>query len=47
MGSGKKGSITIANDKGRLDKNDIDRMILEAEKFAESDKKIRERLEAK
>jgi len=40
-------SITITNDKGRLSKEDIDRMVEEAERFADEDKKTRERVEAK
>ena len=33
--SGKSEKITITNDKGRLSKDDIDRMVSEAEKFKE------------
>merc|ERR1712182_168559 len=33
--SGKKANITITNDKGRLSKDDIERMVREAEQFAE------------
>merc|ERR1711985_85373 len=36
--SGKKANITITNDKGRLSKDDIERMVREAEQFAEEDK---------
>jgi len=39
--------ITITNDKGRLTQEEIDRMIEEAERFAEEDKLIKERLDAK
>lgn len=46
-GSGKTEQITITNDKGRLSKEEIDNMIKDAEKFAEQDKVIRERLDAK
>ncbi|KAI9318912.1 glucose-regulated protein, partial [Zopfochytrium polystomum] len=46
-GTGKSESITITNDKGRLSQKEIDRMILEAEHFAEEDKILRERIEAK
>jgi len=46
-GTGKVESITITNDKGRLSKADIDRMVEEAEKFSEQDKAIKEKLEAK
>jgi len=34
-GTGKSKSITITNDKGRLSKEDIERMIQEAEQFAD------------
>jgi len=45
--SGKKANITITNDKGRLSKEDIDRMVREAEEFAEEDAKAKERIDAK
>ncbi|KAI8096587.1 heat shock 70 kDa protein [Halteromyces radiatus] len=45
--SGKSESITITNDKGRLSQEDIDRMVREAEEFADEDRAIRERTEAK
>jgi len=37
-GTGKGESITITNDKGRLSTEDIERMVEEAEKYAEEDK---------
>jgi len=40
-------SITITNDKGRLTQEEIDRMVEEAEKFAEEDKAQRERIESR
>jgi len=46
-GTGKSESITITNDKGRLSKEEIDRMVEEAEQFAEDDKIQRERIEAR
>lgn len=46
-GTGKTESITITNDKGRLSKEDIERMIHDAEKNAEQDKILKEKLEAK
>ncbi|KAL2168709.1 hypothetical protein VTG60DRAFT_6935 [Thermothelomyces hinnuleus] len=46
-GTGKGESITITNDKGRLTQEEIDRMIAEAEKYAEEDKATRERIEAR
>ncbi|GAA5801445.1 hypothetical protein HPULCUR_006891 [Helicostylum pulchrum] len=45
--SGKSESITITNDKGRLSEEDIERMVKEAEEFAEEDKAIRDRTESK
>ena len=44
--SGKSESITITNEKGRLSKDDIDRMIREAEDFAAEDEVARKRIEA-
>ena len=46
-GSGKKQQITIENDKGRLDSDEIERLIQEAEKFKEEDDMIKEKIEAK
>lgn len=46
-GTGKSESITITNDKGRLSKEEIDAMIRDAEKFAEQDKVIKEKIDAK
>jgi heat shock protein 5 len=46
-GTGKSESITITNEKGRLSKEDIDRMVAEAEKFADEDKATREKIEAR
>jgi len=37
-GTGKGESITITNDKGRLSPEEIERMVQEAEKYAEEDK---------
>ena len=45
-GTGKAESITITNDKGRLSTEDIERMVAEAEEFAEEDKANREKIEA-
>merc|ERR1740117_2474746 len=45
--TGKKQSITITNDKGRLSKEDIERMVSEAEKYAADDSKAAERVQAK
>lgn len=46
-GTGKSNSVTIQNDKGRLSQDDIDRMVEEAEKYAEQDKELRGRIEAR
>jgi len=45
--SGKKANITITNDKGRLSKDDIERMVREAEQFADEDAQAAERISAK
>jgi heat shock protein 5 len=44
-GTGKSQSVTISSDKSRLSKEDIDRMVQEAEEFAEEDRMFRERIE--
>merc|ERR1712078_950334 len=46
-GTGKSEKITITNDKGRLTEEDIERMIKDAEEFADEDKKVKERIDAK
>jgi len=46
-GTGNKNNIIINNDQNRLSPEDIDRMINDAEKFAEEDKKVKERVEAR
>lgn len=46
-GTGKSESITITNDKGRLTKEEIDRMVEEAEMYAEQDAELREKIEAR
>ena len=45
--TGHNNKIVITNDKGRLSKDDIDRLVKEAEKFKEEDMKVKERIEAK
>merc|ERR1719157_204251 len=45
--TGKGEKITITNDKGRLTEEQIEKMIKEAEQFAEEDKKVKERVDAK
>lgn len=46
-GSGNTEAITITNDQNRLTPEDIDRMIQDAEKFAEDDKRVRDKVDAK
>jgi heat shock 70kDa protein 1/2/6/8 len=46
-GTGKKNHIVITNDKGRLSKSDIERMLADAAKFEAQDKLQRERIDAK
>ncbi|CAE7705064.1 BIP8 [Symbiodinium pilosum] len=46
-GTGKSEKITITNDKGRLTEEQIEKMIREAEEFADEDKKVKERVDAK
>merc|ERR1712000_714311 len=45
--TGKLNKITITNDKGRLSKEEIERMVQDAEKYAEQDGLQREKVEAK
>jgi len=45
--TGKGEKITITNDKGRLSEEQIEKMIKEAEEFADEDKKVKERVDAK
>jgi heat shock protein 5 len=46
-GTGKKEQITITNDKGRLSKEEIERMIADSEKFADEDKAIKEKIDSR
>ena len=46
-GTGNKEKITITNDQNRLTPEDIEQMIKDAEKFADDDKKLKERVEAR
>jgi len=39
--------ITITNDKGRLSKDEIEKLLKEAEKFKSEDEKNRKKIEAK
>ncbi|XP_060610363.1 heat shock-related 70 kDa protein 2 [Anolis sagrei] len=45
--TGKENKITITNDKGRLSKDDIDRMVQEAERYKVEDESNRERVVSK
>ena len=46
-GTGKEEKITITADKGRLSQEEIERMIQEAEEFAEEDKLLKETIDAR
>lgn len=46
-GTGNKEKITITNDQNRLTPEDIEQMIKDAERFADDDKKLKERVEAR
>jgi len=45
--TGKQNKITITNDKGRLSKEEIERMVNDAEKFKAEDEKQKDRISAK
>ncbi len=45
--TGKAEKITITADKGRLSQEEIDRMVRDAEEFADADKAVRETVDAK
>jgi L1 cell adhesion molecule like protein len=45
--SGKSDSIKVTNDKGRLSKEDIDKMLADAERFKEDDEKAKQTIEAR
>merc|ERR1712032_1434871 len=45
--TGKQNKITITNDKGRLSREDIEKMINDAEKFAEEDAELKSKVEAR
>mmetsp|Transcript_2931 Transcript_2931/g.4310 ORF Transcript_2931/g.4310 Transcript_2931/m.4310 type:complete len:656 (-) Transcript_2931:392-2359(-) len=46
-GTGKAEKITITADKGRLSEDEIERMVREAEEFAEEDKRIKQKIDAR
>lgn len=45
--SGKSEKITITNDKGRLTQEEIERMVREAEEFADEDKKVKDKIDSR
>ncbi|XP_021904651.1 heat shock 70 kDa protein [Carica papaya] len=45
--AGVKNKITITNDKGRLSKDEIDRMVQEAERYKAEDEQVKKKVEAK
>jgi len=45
--TGKSNKITITNDKGRLSKDEIERLVKDAEKYKNEDDAIRKKVEAK
>jgi len=46
-GTGKAEKITITAEKGRLSTEEIERMVQEAEEFAEEDKKVKDRIDGR
>merc|ERR1740123_597445 len=46
-GTGKAEKITITAEKGRLSEEEIERMVRESEEFADEDKKVKERIDAR
>ncbi|GME91688.1 unnamed protein product [Ambrosiozyma monospora] len=46
-GTGKSNSITINNDKSRLSKEEIEKMVEEGEQFAQQDKALKEKIESR
>lgn len=47
QGSGNKNQVTITSDKGRLSKDEIEKMVQDAEKYKQEDTENRDRIEAK
>ena len=47
QGTTKTQNITITNEKGRLSKDEIEKMVNEAEKYKEADNKIKKNVDAK
>jgi len=46
-GTNKKEVVTITNDMGRLTPDQIDKMIKDSEKYADEDKKTKDRIDSK
>lgn len=46
-GTGKSEKITITAEKGRLSQEEIDRMVAEAEEYADEDKKVKDRIDGR
>jgi len=46
-GTGKSEKITITNDKGRLSKEEIDKMVADAERYKDEDDKVKSKIEKK
>jgi len=46
-GTGKHSKITITNEKGRLSKEDIEKMVSEAERFKAEDDVVKAKIEAR
>merc|ERR1711981_683253 len=46
-GTGKSEKITITAEKGRLSEEEIERMVREAEEFADEDKRVKDRIDAR
>ena len=46
-GTGKQNKITITNDKGRLSKDEIEKMVQDAEKYKAEDELVKKKVEAK
>lgn len=46
-GTGKQNKITITNDKGRLSKEEIEKMVQDAEKYKAEDELVKKKIEAR
>lgn len=46
-GTGKSEKITITAEKGRLSQEEIERMVQEAEEYADEDKKVKDKVDAR